>query len=173
MFDLSGTKLVVIILAALIVLGPEELPGMLRRVGRLYGELKRLTDSVQHDLRGVLDDPMRELSETADLARTSLAELSGSVRATLTAAPAIAKLAADSVVGVETEPLNVAPLVAGAPPLVVWATPRAVWAPPGVVPTRGSVWPSPSRLPSVAPLAPASDVGGRDERVTVRGPSAS
>ena len=56
-FNVDGGKLIVIILAALVVLGPEELPGMLRRVGRLYGELRRLSDGVQHDLRSTFADP--------------------------------------------------------------------------------------------------------------------
>lgn len=87
MFDLGGTKLVVIILAALVILGPEELPGMLRRVGRLYGELKRLTDAVQSEVRGVLDEPTREFRETADQARHSLSDLTGSVRSALSPEP--------------------------------------------------------------------------------------
>ena len=84
MFDLTGTKLVVIIVAALVVLGPEELPAILGRVGRLYGELKRLSDSVQSELRGVVDEPTRELRDTMNLARSSLADVVTSVRTLVT-----------------------------------------------------------------------------------------
>ena len=84
MFDLTGTKLVVIIVAALVVLGPEELPAILGRIGRLYGELKRLSDSVQSELRGVVDEPTRELRDTMNLARSSLADVVTSVRTLVT-----------------------------------------------------------------------------------------
>ena len=75
MFNIDGGKLIVIILAALVVLGPEELPGMLRRAGRLYGELRRLSDGIQHDLRGTLAHPANELHQTADLLRSGLKDL--------------------------------------------------------------------------------------------------
>ena len=75
MFNVDGGKLIVIILAALVVLGPEELPGMLRRVGRLYGELRRLSDGVQHDLRSTFADPANELRQTSDLLRTGIKDL--------------------------------------------------------------------------------------------------
>ena len=75
MFNVDGGKLIVIILAALVVLGPEELPGMLRRVGRLYGELRRLSDGVQHDLRSTFADPANELRQTSDLLRSGIKDL--------------------------------------------------------------------------------------------------
>ena len=75
MFNIDGGKLIVIILAGLVVLGPEELPGMLRRVGRLYGELRRLSDGVQHDLRSTFADPANELRQTSDLLRSGVKDL--------------------------------------------------------------------------------------------------
>ena len=153
-----------IVLAALIILGPEELPGMLRRIGRLYGELKRLTDSVQHEVRGVLEDPTRDLSETAELARNSLAELSGSVRATLTDAP----VAAPTVAGAG------ASLAVAVPARAVWAAPPAVWAPPPAVSVGGLVWPAPRPASVAAFTASAGAVGGSDDdHATARPDSAS
>ena len=47
MFNLSGTEIVVILLLALVVLGPEKLPDALRRAGRTYAELKKMGITVK------------------------------------------------------------------------------------------------------------------------------
>lgn len=72
MFNLSGSEIVFILLAGLVVLGPEKLPGAIRQVGRIYAELRRMGQGFQDELRTTLDEPMRELRETADLARGTL-----------------------------------------------------------------------------------------------------
>lgn len=69
MFNLSGSEIVIILLLALVVLGPEKLPDAIRRFGKLYGELKRMSSSFQDEMRSTLDEPMREMRETADLLR--------------------------------------------------------------------------------------------------------
>ena len=46
--------LFVIIVVALIVLGPEKLPHALRQVGRTMGDVRRWTDSISGELRGAL-----------------------------------------------------------------------------------------------------------------------
>lgn len=68
-FNLSGSEIVVILLLALVVLGPEKLPDAIRRFGRTYGELKRMSTSFQDEMRSTLEEPMREMRETADLLR--------------------------------------------------------------------------------------------------------
>lgn len=49
----------------LVILGPEKLPGVLRKAGRLYGEFKRVTSDAQSELRQALDQPMKEIQSTA------------------------------------------------------------------------------------------------------------
>ncbi len=71
MFNLSGSEIVVILLLALVVLGPEKLPDALRRAGKAYGELKRMSSTFQSEMRSALDEPMKEMRETADLLRKS------------------------------------------------------------------------------------------------------
>ena len=71
MFNLSGSEIIVILLLALVVLGPEKLPDALRRAGRTYAELKKMGNSFQAEMRSVLDEPMKEMRETADLLRKS------------------------------------------------------------------------------------------------------
>ena len=71
MFNLSGSEIVIILLLALVILGPEKLPDFLRRAGRTYAELKKLGNNFQSEMRSVLDEPMKEMRETADLIQKS------------------------------------------------------------------------------------------------------
>lgn len=69
MFNLSGSEIVVILLLALVVLGPEKLPDALRRAGRTYAELKKMGNTFQAEVKSALDEPMKEMKDTADLLR--------------------------------------------------------------------------------------------------------
>ena len=66
MFNLSGSEIVFILLLALIVLGPEKLPDAVRRFGKGYAEFKKMSSGFQSELKSALDEPMREMRETAD-----------------------------------------------------------------------------------------------------------
>jgi sec-independent protein translocase protein TatB len=70
-FNLSGSEVVVILLLALVVLGPEKLPDAIRRFGRTYAELKKMGTGFQQEFRSAIDEPMREMRETADLLKKS------------------------------------------------------------------------------------------------------
>lgn len=61
MFNLSGSEFVFILLAALVLLGPEKLPETLRKVGRVYAEVKKISNGFQSEIRNVLDEPTREI----------------------------------------------------------------------------------------------------------------
>ena len=56
MFDVSAGELLVIGAVALVVIGPKELPGMLRTVGQAVGKMKRMAG----EFRTQFDDAMRE-----------------------------------------------------------------------------------------------------------------
>jgi sec-independent protein translocase protein TatB len=62
MFDISWGKLVIIGVVALIVIGPKELPGVLRMVGQWLGKIRRMAGEFQ----GQFQEAMRE-AEMADL----------------------------------------------------------------------------------------------------------
>ncbi|HEY7628934.1 MAG TPA: Sec-independent protein translocase protein TatB, partial [Ilumatobacteraceae bacterium] len=66
MFNLSGSEIVFLLLIALIVLGPEKLPDAVRKFGKVYAEFKKMSTGFQSELKTALDEPMRELRETAD-----------------------------------------------------------------------------------------------------------
>jgi sec-independent protein translocase protein TatB len=66
MFNLSGSEIVFLLLLALIVLGPEKLPEAVRKFGKGYAEFKKMSTGFQSELKTALDEPMREMRETAD-----------------------------------------------------------------------------------------------------------
>ena len=59
MFNIGGGELVVIALIALIVLGPQRLPEAARQVGKVMGDLRRVSSGFQNELKGALDDAER------------------------------------------------------------------------------------------------------------------
>ena len=65
-FNFSGSEIAFLLLLALIILGPEKLPEAVRRFGKAYGEFKKVTTGFQSELKTALDEPMREMRETAD-----------------------------------------------------------------------------------------------------------
>jgi len=62
-FNFSGSEVVFFLILGLVVLGPEKLPGVLRRVGRLYGEFRRVTSDAQVEMRKAFAEPIREVQE--------------------------------------------------------------------------------------------------------------
>ena len=69
MFNLQGSEIIVILLIALVVLGPEKLPDAVRKFTQTYSELKKMSAGFQSELKSALDEPMREMRETANLVR--------------------------------------------------------------------------------------------------------
>jgi sec-independent protein translocase protein TatB len=65
-FNFSGSEIIFLLLVALIILGPEKLPDAVRSFGRTYSEFKKMTTGFQSELKQALDEPMREMRETAD-----------------------------------------------------------------------------------------------------------
>jgi len=68
-FNITGSEVVILLLLALVVLGPEKLPDAIRRFGRVYAEVRKMSQGFQSELRQALDEPVRELRSTADMAR--------------------------------------------------------------------------------------------------------
>jgi sec-independent protein translocase protein TatB len=56
MFNVGGGELLVILLLALIVLGPQKLPGAIRTAGRVMGEVRRISSGFQQELKTALDE---------------------------------------------------------------------------------------------------------------------
>jgi sec-independent protein translocase protein TatB len=60
MFNVGGMELLVIALVALVVLGPDKLPGAMRQLGSTMGELRRISRGFQTDLRSALSEAERD-----------------------------------------------------------------------------------------------------------------
>ena len=73
MFNVGGMELLVIALVALVVLGPEKLPGAIRQFGQVVGELRRISAGFQTDLRTAMSEAERdaEAARRADAAGPS------------------------------------------------------------------------------------------------------
>jgi sec-independent protein translocase protein TatB len=64
MFDFSFAELVVIMVAALIVIGPERLPKVARTMGHLWGRAQRYVNGVKADIeRDMAVDEFRQLQQ--------------------------------------------------------------------------------------------------------------
>jgi sec-independent protein translocase protein TatB len=75
MFDMGFTEMMLIGIVALVVIGPERLPGVARTAGKYVGRLKRFMTSVKADveqelradeLRQILADQQKELNSLKD-----------------------------------------------------------------------------------------------------------
>lgn len=78
-FNLSGTEIVFIAVLGLIVLGPEKLPGAMRRMGKIYREIRNISGSVQREVQKAMDEPMRQVRS---LVEEPAAELKKSAQTT-------------------------------------------------------------------------------------------
>jgi sec-independent protein translocase protein TatA len=54
--SLGPAEILVVLVIALVIFGPKRLPEVGRQVGGALRELRKVQDSVQSELRGVLDD---------------------------------------------------------------------------------------------------------------------
>jgi sec-independent protein translocase protein TatB len=80
-FDIGFTELMVIGVVALIVIGPERLPGVARTVGHLVGRLQRYVNDVKADISREMEfDELRKMRDSMQQAAT---EVETSVRAEL------------------------------------------------------------------------------------------
>src|SRR3990170_1878443 len=70
-FNLSGSEIVVILLLALVVLGPEKLPDAMRRAGKTFAEIKKLSSGFQDEVRKGFEEPAREVKKTASAVKSA------------------------------------------------------------------------------------------------------
>lgn len=75
-FNLSGTELVFIAVLGLIVLGPEKLPGAMRKAGKIYREIRSISSNVQREVQKVMDEPMRQVKSLVEEPANELKKVS-------------------------------------------------------------------------------------------------
>lgn len=80
MFDMGFTELMIIGIVALIVIGPERLPGVARTAGKYLGKLRRFMTDVKADVESELRaDELREMLSKQQDEIQSLKEVVGDV----------------------------------------------------------------------------------------------
>lgn len=84
MFDIAFSELMIIMLVALVVIGPERLPKVARTMGNLWGRMQRYVHSVKNDiandmaieeakqLRGTIGKEITAIEQATQEARLSL-----------------------------------------------------------------------------------------------------
>ncbi len=71
MFNLSGSEIIVILLLALVILGPDKLPDAMRKAGKTFAELKKLSNGFQDEVRKGFEEPVKEVKKTAAAVRSA------------------------------------------------------------------------------------------------------
>lgn len=72
-FNVTGSELIFLLVAGLMILGPDRLPGVMRKAGRLYGELRRMANSYERDFRDTFKEPITEFRKAAQDVRREIA----------------------------------------------------------------------------------------------------
>ena len=67
------------LILGLVVLGPENLPPALRKLGQLYGQFKRITGDAQSEFRGAFAEPIRDMQKAANEYKTVFTDASKQV----------------------------------------------------------------------------------------------
>lgn len=84
MFDIAFSELVIIMLVALVIIGPERLPKVARTAGHLWGRAQRYVQNIKNDISN--DLAIQEARELQADIRKDLASIEQSTReAVLTA----------------------------------------------------------------------------------------
>jgi sec-independent protein translocase protein TatB len=163
MFDITSSKLLILGIVALLVIGPKDLPALLRTIGKYMGIIKRHAA----DFRAQFDDAMRE-SELADL-KKDVEKMGAEAEATVRAAElsvdkelSSAQQDVDQLMGAEAKPaddLPTAPVAHDANDLPMATTAEAApETPPPAL--NGASHPHEAGTPAKAETVAAEEPGG-------------
>ncbi len=68
MFNVGPEKLILLLMLALVVLGPQQLPEAARAAGKAIARLRQLSNALRAEMRGVLDEPIKTVSQAVSAA---------------------------------------------------------------------------------------------------------
>lgn len=179
MFDIGWSELLIIAVVLIVVVGPKDLPPMLRAFGKMTQRAKRvasdfraqfdeaLREADMDDLRQTLTDaqklspahtlreamnPLRQMGNDikADLQKATRTDAPDQINEDLKTTP----LTAISSEAVSSEPAETAPLTTSSAPSEAVATPSSMSAPASSTPQTGAIQAAPATSAPAA-LAPA------------------
>jgi sec-independent protein translocase protein TatB len=64
MGNLGTAEVLVIFIVALIVLGPDKLPGAARQAGKVFQQMKSMSNNFQAEMRSAMKDPLNSTEKT-------------------------------------------------------------------------------------------------------------
>ena len=137
--NLSFTHLAVVAIVALVVLGPERLPGIARTAGNLYQEWKRIRGDLEGEVREVMSEFTEPFREQFEDINQTVRGVVDDIRHGPTDAP----------------PLTALPPLDGATAAGSVPTSALAAALPTLAPSTGLVSPGPEVTPELPSLAPA------------------
>lgn len=65
MLNIGGGEFLIILLVALVVLGPTKLPDAARQVGKVVGEFRRISAGFQREIQTAMNDPVSKVTGEA------------------------------------------------------------------------------------------------------------
>jgi Sec-independent protein translocase protein TatA len=80
MFDLSAEKIVVVLVVALVVLGPGRLAEAARALGRARAQLRQLTSGLPPETANLVRNPRQAIFDALDEPRQAMADTAAAAR---------------------------------------------------------------------------------------------
>ena len=75
MFGVSFTEILIVLAAALVLLGPEKLPEAAKSLGRFMAMIKRNSDALRREFYNTIYEPAEDLKNRIDLSARELISL--------------------------------------------------------------------------------------------------
>ncbi len=175
MFDLGWSKLVLIAIVALVVIGPKELPAVMRTMGQWMAKIRRMAAEFQGQFQEAMREAeMAELKQHIDQIHDAAKDLTSTFNPTSfnpleTARSEMARAIEGSPTASAATPADTTSS-AGAPPPPAEPTPAPLAGEPTPAPLAVAPEPAPSPAPPAPPeAAAAGESAPEPEKAGARG----
>ena len=82
MFNIGGLEIFVIVIIALLFVGPDKLPQVVKTVSTGLRDLRRMANSTQHELQSAMNDLTREIERIPEVPHADLQKTMAEVQRT-------------------------------------------------------------------------------------------